>query len=189
MPSQKPLNIGLVGYGFMGRTHPNAYKRVNDFFDVASHPTWTFTSTAIRPVSATEWKVDGDLTIRGVTKSVTLLLGRQYMAISGSDALTTLGGIVVFTGGATLTDSGEALIRARNRQVGEPLSLNQATSSFCALAQVCKSGSWDRVSCVVLLTRTYMPIAMQAFLIQPPPTCLPIHAMSQARRLSRLNPG
>ena len=29
---QKPLNIGLVGYGFMGRTHTNGYKRVNDFF-------------------------------------------------------------------------------------------------------------------------------------------------------------
>ena len=30
--SQKPLNIGLIGYGFMGRTHSNGYKRVNDFF-------------------------------------------------------------------------------------------------------------------------------------------------------------
>lgn len=28
----KPLNIGLIGYGFMGRTHSNGYKRVNDFF-------------------------------------------------------------------------------------------------------------------------------------------------------------
>jgi polyisoprenoid-binding protein YceI len=46
--------------------------RTNDFFDVENHPTWTFTSTAIRPVSATEWKVDGDLTIRGVTRPVTL---------------------------------------------------------------------------------------------------------------------
>lgn len=34
----KPLNIGLVGYGFMGRTHSNAYKRVNDFFDRAYRP-------------------------------------------------------------------------------------------------------------------------------------------------------
>jgi predicted dehydrogenase len=34
----KPLNIGLVGYGFMGRTHSNAYKRVNDFFDVGHRP-------------------------------------------------------------------------------------------------------------------------------------------------------
>ena len=46
--------------------------RTNDFFDVENHPTWTFTSTAIRPVTASEWKVDGDLTIRGVTKQVTL---------------------------------------------------------------------------------------------------------------------
>ena len=35
---QKPLNIGLVGYGFMGRTHSNAYKRVNDFFDLEYRP-------------------------------------------------------------------------------------------------------------------------------------------------------
>jgi predicted dehydrogenase len=34
----KPLNIGIVGYGFMGRTHSNAYKRVNDFFEVAYRP-------------------------------------------------------------------------------------------------------------------------------------------------------
>ena len=46
--------------------------RTNDFFDVEIHPTWTFTGTAIRPVTATEWHVDGDLTIRGVTKQVTL---------------------------------------------------------------------------------------------------------------------
>ena len=46
--------------------------RANDFFDVENHPTWTFTSTAIHPINATEWNVDGDLTIRGITKSVTL---------------------------------------------------------------------------------------------------------------------
>lgn len=37
--AKKPLNIGLVGYGFMGRTHTNGYKRVNDFFpDVEYQP-------------------------------------------------------------------------------------------------------------------------------------------------------
>jgi polyisoprenoid-binding protein YceI len=46
--------------------------RTNDFFDVDKHPIWTFISTVIRPVTATEWHVDGDLTIRGVTKQVTL---------------------------------------------------------------------------------------------------------------------
>ncbi|PHS04561.1 MAG: oxidoreductase [Blastopirellula sp.] len=30
--AKKPLNIGLVGYGFMGRTHSNGYKRAPDFF-------------------------------------------------------------------------------------------------------------------------------------------------------------
>jgi predicted dehydrogenase len=39
MSEKKPLNIGLVGYGFMGRTHTNGYKRVNDFFsDVEYRP-------------------------------------------------------------------------------------------------------------------------------------------------------
>ena len=35
---KKPLNIGLVGCGFMGRTHSNGYKRVNDFFDLEYRP-------------------------------------------------------------------------------------------------------------------------------------------------------
>jgi len=46
--------------------------RTNDFFDVENHPTWSFTSTSISPEGPTEWKVAGDLTIRGVTKPVTL---------------------------------------------------------------------------------------------------------------------
>ncbi len=46
--------------------------RTNDFFDVENHPTWTFTSTSISPETPTEWKVTGDLTIRGVTRPVTL---------------------------------------------------------------------------------------------------------------------
>jgi len=34
----KKLNVGLIGYGFMGRTHSNAYRRVNNFFDVPYEP-------------------------------------------------------------------------------------------------------------------------------------------------------
>ena len=36
--SKKNLNIGLVGYGFMGRTHSNAYCKVNNFFDLEYRP-------------------------------------------------------------------------------------------------------------------------------------------------------
>ncbi len=32
MAAKKILRIGLVGYGFMGRTHSNAYNRISDFF-------------------------------------------------------------------------------------------------------------------------------------------------------------
>jgi len=34
----KPLNVGLIGYGFMGRAHSNAYRKVNQFFDLEYHP-------------------------------------------------------------------------------------------------------------------------------------------------------
>jgi predicted dehydrogenase len=34
----KPLNIGLIGGGFMGRTHSNAWARVNNFFDLDCKP-------------------------------------------------------------------------------------------------------------------------------------------------------
>ena len=34
----KKLNIGMIGYGFMGRTHSNAFSQVNHFFDVPYRP-------------------------------------------------------------------------------------------------------------------------------------------------------
>jgi len=34
----KQLNIGLIGYGFMGRAHSNGYRRVNNFFDLQYQP-------------------------------------------------------------------------------------------------------------------------------------------------------
>jgi predicted dehydrogenase len=34
----KPLNVGMIGYGFMGRAHSNAYANVNHFFDLEYRP-------------------------------------------------------------------------------------------------------------------------------------------------------
>lgn len=45
--------------------------RTNDFFDIEKYPTWTFESTGIRE-GGKGYFVDGNLTIKGVTKSVTL---------------------------------------------------------------------------------------------------------------------
>jgi polyisoprenoid-binding protein YceI len=46
--------------------------RAPDFFDAAKFPQMTFASTKVEKVSATKAKVTGDLTLRGVTKPVTL---------------------------------------------------------------------------------------------------------------------
>ena len=34
----KKLNVGMIGYGFMGRAHSNAYRKVGNFFDLAYQP-------------------------------------------------------------------------------------------------------------------------------------------------------
>ena len=44
--------------------------RTNDFLDVANYPTLTLKSTGLKRVRDTQWVLTGDLTIRGVTKSV-----------------------------------------------------------------------------------------------------------------------
>jgi polyisoprenoid-binding protein YceI len=46
--------------------------RSADFFDAAKFPQMTFRSTKVEKVSATKAKLTGDLTLRGVTKPVTL---------------------------------------------------------------------------------------------------------------------
>ena len=36
--AKKPLNIGMIGYGFMGRAHSNAWRKVGNFFDLEYQP-------------------------------------------------------------------------------------------------------------------------------------------------------
>src|SRR5438876_7455674 len=35
----RPLNVGMIGYGFMGRAHSNAYAKVGHFFNLKYQPT------------------------------------------------------------------------------------------------------------------------------------------------------
>jgi polyisoprenoid-binding protein YceI len=46
--------------------------RSDAFFDVENHPTMTFVSTGVRTDGKDKLKMDGNLTIRGITKKVTL---------------------------------------------------------------------------------------------------------------------
>ena len=51
----------------------DAHIRSADFFDVGNHTVMTFTSTTVKTDGA-DWTVEGELTLKGITKPVTLNL-------------------------------------------------------------------------------------------------------------------
>jgi polyisoprenoid-binding protein YceI len=53
-------------------TSRDKHLRSADFFDVANHPTLTFKSKKVTKIADGHLQVSGDLTIRGVTKPITL---------------------------------------------------------------------------------------------------------------------
>jgi len=55
-----------------GNERRDNHLRTADFFDVENHPEIVFRSTAVEQVSEHEYEVTGELTLRGVTKSVEL---------------------------------------------------------------------------------------------------------------------
>lgn len=52
----------------------NEHLRTNDFLDAATYPTITFASTEIKQVGGADFEVTGELTIKDVTKQVTIPL-------------------------------------------------------------------------------------------------------------------
>src|ERR671917_954383 len=50
----------------------DAHLRTNDFFGTGENPTIAFTSTSVTPRGDNEFLLHGDLTIRGITRPVTL---------------------------------------------------------------------------------------------------------------------
>lgn len=50
----------------------DAHLRSNDFFDMEHHPEIRFVSTSVRQTGDAHFEVTGDLTIKGVTKAVTI---------------------------------------------------------------------------------------------------------------------
>jgi polyisoprenoid-binding protein YceI len=72
-PIQSSVNVTIDANSIDTRDETrNNHLRTNDFFDVENHPTWKFVSTSMVPDGKAKWKLTGDLTIRGVTRPVTL---------------------------------------------------------------------------------------------------------------------
>ena len=55
-----------------GQAQRDEHLRTNDFFDVPSFPTWTFTSTSVEAKGGDDFVLHGDLTIKGTTRPVSI---------------------------------------------------------------------------------------------------------------------
>ena len=80
-----------------GDENRDAHLRSTDFFDVATHPTMTYRSTGVRP-SGDGFIVDGELTLRGITKQVPLKL-----EVNGFQANTPMGTRAGFSASAEIS--------------------------------------------------------------------------------------
>lgn len=78
-PAAASVEVTIDAAGiWSGEPDRDDHLRSADFLDVESHPTITFRSTRVEVLGAHDYVVTGDLTIRGVTRSVgltTRLLG------------------------------------------------------------------------------------------------------------------
>jgi polyisoprenoid-binding protein YceI len=72
VPEESSVNVRIGAASVRtGEDQRDAHLRSGDFFNVDTHPDWTFTSTAVEK-AGDQWKVTGDLTISGVTRPVVL---------------------------------------------------------------------------------------------------------------------
>ncbi|HVZ75260.1 MAG TPA: YceI family protein [Polyangia bacterium] len=72
-PTRSKIEIQIDAASINSReAKRDAHLRSADFFDVENHPTITFKSTRIEAAGKDQYRVTGDLTIRGVTRSATL---------------------------------------------------------------------------------------------------------------------
>jgi polyisoprenoid-binding protein YceI len=72
-PSESHLELTIQADSIDTRNADrDAHLRSNDFFDMEHHPEITFRSTAVEALGDDAFRVTGDLTIKGVTKPVTV---------------------------------------------------------------------------------------------------------------------
>jgi polyisoprenoid-binding protein YceI len=75
----------------------DAHLRTNDFLDAENYPTITFASTSVEYTGGTEFLVTGDLTIKDVTRSVSIPLEFQGAAKDpfGNDRIGLEGSVTI----------------------------------------------------------------------------------------------
>jgi polyisoprenoid-binding protein YceI len=80
-PANSKVQVSIDAASIDTKEPPrDEHLRSADFLDAANHPKVTFESTSVQKVDLEHYKVTGNLTVRGVTKPVTLdteYFGRQ----------------------------------------------------------------------------------------------------------------
>jgi polyisoprenoid-binding protein YceI len=71
-PSRSSLRLTIQAKSIQTRNRQRDEQLRSSFLDVAKHPSITFTSTGIEQIDRTNFRVAGDLSIRGVTKPATV---------------------------------------------------------------------------------------------------------------------
>jgi polyisoprenoid-binding protein YceI len=70
-PAKSSVSVDIKATSIdTGNTDRDAHLRTDDFFAMDTYPEITFRSTAIEPLEPDSYRVTGDLSMRGVTKSV-----------------------------------------------------------------------------------------------------------------------
>ncbi|MGW1958052.1 YceI family protein [Streptomyces sp. NPDC001920] len=114
-PSKSTVQLTIRAASVQTRnTKRDDHLRGTDFLDAVGHPTITFVSTRVEQVDETEFKVTGDLAVRGITKPVTVDF---RLTDTASGAAGT--GRVRLTGSATINrkdwgvDGGTGMVGAK----------------------------------------------------------------------------
>lgn len=112
----------------------DTHLRSADFFDVDNHPTATFESREIRRIDGDRFEVLGDLTLRGVTRPVTL---RAEVSEFITDPWGNRRFAVEVDGEINRTDFGlnwNQVLEAGRLMVGEKVKIHAATEVVLAQA-------------------------------------------------------
>jgi polyisoprenoid-binding protein YceI len=119
-PSQSSVQLTIQAASIDTRQpQRDEHVRSNDFLDIPNHPEITFTSSSIKHTGGDDFEVTGDLTIRGVTQSITFPLefqgsakdpmGNERIGFEGSTEISRKDFGVTFnapleTGGVLISD-------------------------------------------------------------------------------------
>jgi polyisoprenoid-binding protein YceI len=95
-PAQSKIDVEIQTASINTReAQRDAHLRSPEFFDVENYPTMTFKSKQVQPVDRQHVRLIGDLTIKGVTKEVTLDV--EYLGQAKSPWGTTSAGFTAQT--------------------------------------------------------------------------------------------